>query len=76
MATEVGHDILVLSIEMITWEELVGIKVRELDILSDEKCQAVTNTWADTVDEGISMRGRGGGCIEFCLLHGTNRHSK
>ena len=39
MATEVGQDALVFS-GWITWEELVGVEVRELDVLSDKKSQA------------------------------------
>ena len=39
MATEVGQDTLVFS-GWITWEELVGVEVRELNVLSDKKSQA------------------------------------
>ena len=47
MATEVGQDTLVFS-GWITWEELVGVEVRELDVLSDKKSR---------VHEGVPGRG-------------------
>ena len=78
MATEVGQDTLVFS-GWITWEELVGVEVRELNILSDKKSQAppTATTRAVAADEGVPGSGRGGGgCREFCLLLSANRNSK
>ena len=56
MATEVGQDTLVFS-GWITWEELVGVEVRELDVLSDKKSQATARAVA--ADEGVPGSGRG-----------------
>ena len=76
MATEVGQDTLVFS-GWITWKELVGVEVRELDVLSDKKSQVAPTARAVAADEGVPGSGSGGGgCREFCLLHSANRNSE
>ena len=59
MATEVGQDTLVFC-GRITWEELVGVEVRELDVLSGKKSQAPPTARAVVTDEGVPGSGRGG----------------